>query len=48
MSDVSNEEKIEQEISAVFSAFFQLVLSSDKANSGEIISNNKLKDARKK
>jgi len=48
MSDRSNNKKIEAEQSVIFTAFFKLILSLDKKNSSEIISDNKLKNGRKK
>ena len=43
--DVSRDKEIEQEIFMAFSAFFQLILSSNKTESSEIISDNKLQNA---
>ena len=46
--EYKNDKKIEQEISAVFNAFFQLILSSDEIKSSEIISDNELEDEKNK
>ena len=46
MSDTLNDKKIEQKISAVFNAFFQLILSSEETKSSEIISDNNLQNGK--
>ncbi|MFA5792194.1 MAG: hypothetical protein WC884_04145 [Candidatus Paceibacterota bacterium] len=47
MSDVSSKKRKEEEISAIFTAFFQLMLSPDEENSSDITNYNKPKDEKK-